>query len=182
MNGLVEGTNKLLIYILARLCAPRLGEDDWQHTHLDALPNNWPDHFDKAIRILNWRKLPALQFSPNELLLGLVVNTPKTPLPDATSQLKSTDTEAHMAYVAQQRLDGYEEVVKHATQRKAAFGMTKDSMLSKTFKVSQTVHLPAYNIIHLQEVQSVTAAYYISRLDNLPRQLRKPATGCLMYT
>ena len=30
VNGLVEGTNKLLLYVLARLCAPEVGEDGWQ--------------------------------------------------------------------------------------------------------------------------------------------------------
>lgn len=29
VNGLVKGTNKLLLYVLARLCAPDLGESSW---------------------------------------------------------------------------------------------------------------------------------------------------------
>ena len=28
VNGLVEGTNKILLYVLARLCAPEVGEDN----------------------------------------------------------------------------------------------------------------------------------------------------------
>ena len=32
VNGLVKGTNKLLLYVLARLCAPKVGEDGWQAT------------------------------------------------------------------------------------------------------------------------------------------------------
>ena len=60
VNGLVEGTNKLLLYVLARLCAPEVGEDGWQTTTWDKLPATWPDHFDKAIRILNWRILPSV--------------------------------------------------------------------------------------------------------------------------
>jgi IS30 family transposase len=40
VNGLVEGTNKLLIYILARLCAPDLGKDNWQETSISQLPQN----------------------------------------------------------------------------------------------------------------------------------------------
>lgn len=31
VNSLVEGTNKLLLYILARLCTPELGEDGWNN-------------------------------------------------------------------------------------------------------------------------------------------------------
>jgi len=49
VNGLVEGTNKLLLYILARLCVPEVGEDGWQATTWDKLSTTWPDHFDKVI-------------------------------------------------------------------------------------------------------------------------------------
>jgi len=35
--------------------------------------------FDEAIQILNWRILPALKFSPKELLLSLIV-THTTPI------------------------------------------------------------------------------------------------------
>ena len=54
INGLVEGTNKILLYVLARLCAPEVGEDGWQSMNWNDLPRAWPDHFDKAIQILNW--------------------------------------------------------------------------------------------------------------------------------
>jgi transposase InsO family protein len=70
VNGLVEGTNKLLLYILARLCTPELGEDVWTTTTWDKLPKNWTEHFDEAIHILNRRILPSLKFSPKELLTG----------------------------------------------------------------------------------------------------------------
>ena len=117
----MEGTNKLLLYVLARLCAPEVGEDGWQATTWDKLPATWTDHFDKAIRILNWRILPALKFSPKEILLGLVVNTSKTPLEVSCSFLPPSDVDSHMTYAAQQRLDGYAEAVHHAVRRKAAF-------------------------------------------------------------
>ena len=121
INGLVEGTNKLLIYVLARLCAPEIGEDGWQATSRDTLPKKWPDHFQEAINILNWRILPALKFSPKELLLGLVVNTINTPLETSASVLTPSDIDKHLAYAAQQRLDGYAEAVQHAIRRKATF-------------------------------------------------------------
>jgi len=121
VNGLVEGTNKLLLYVLARLCAPEVGKDGWQAITWDKLPATWPDHFDKAMRILNWRILPALKFSPKEILLGLVVNTSKTPLEVSCSFLPPSDVDSHMTYAAQQRLDGYAEAIHHTVQRKAAF-------------------------------------------------------------
>jgi len=121
VNGLVEGTNKLLLFILARLCAPEIGEDGWQSTTWESLPKAWPDHFEKAIKTLNWRILPALKFSPKELLLGHVVNSVPTSLEASSSLLVPKDVDIHMAYVAQQRLDGYDEAVRHAIQRKAVF-------------------------------------------------------------
>ena len=46
VNGLVEGMNKLLLYILAWLCAPELGEDGWNSSKWEDLPRTWTDHFD----------------------------------------------------------------------------------------------------------------------------------------
>ena len=54
VNGLVEGTNKILLYVLAQLCAQEVGEDGWQATNWADLPKTWPDHFNEAIQILNW--------------------------------------------------------------------------------------------------------------------------------
>src|ERR1700678_61473 len=140
INGLVEGTNKILLYVLARLCAPEVGEDGWQTLDWKDLPRTWPDHFDDAIRILNWRILPALKFCPKEILLGLVVNTKSTPIEASSSLLAPADINTHMAYAVQQRLDGYSEAVKHAVSRKAAFDrkvMKKGSVT--TFKRGQLV-------------------------------------------
>jgi len=121
VNGLVEGTNELLLYVLAWLCAPEVGEDGWQTTTWDKLPATWPDHFDKAIHILNWRILPALKFSPKEILLGLVVNMSKTLLEVSCSFLPPSDIDTHMTYTAQQQLGGYAEVVQHMIQWKTVF-------------------------------------------------------------
>ena len=85
------------------------------------LPKTWPDHFEEAIQILNWWILPALKFSPKELLLSLVVNTTPTSLEVSSSMPVPQDFEIHMAYTAQQRLDGYAEAVQHAMDRKTRF-------------------------------------------------------------
>ena len=45
VNSLVEGTNKLLLYLLARLCTPEVGEDGWQATTWDKLPSIRPSIF-----------------------------------------------------------------------------------------------------------------------------------------
>jgi hypothetical protein len=92
-----------------------------QEATWDKLPKSWPDHLDDAVYALNHRLLPSLKFSPKELLLGLIVNTPTTPIEDSTSTLRQSDIITQVAYVEQQRLDGYEEIVRHAVKRKAAF-------------------------------------------------------------
>lgn len=119
VNGLIEGTNSKLLAILKRMAAPDLGEDE---VNSAAVPYNWPDHLDAAVHALNERILPSLKFSPNELLLGLVVNT--SPTPESTAAATEPTCEevsVQMAYVSQQRLDGYSQIVEHAAKRKAAF-------------------------------------------------------------
>ena len=78
------------------------------------LPKKWPDYFDKAIQILNWQILPALKFSPKELLLSPIVNTKPTPLKTSSSMPMPNDFSMHMVYAVQQCLDGYSEAVQHA--------------------------------------------------------------------
>ena len=77
ISGLVEGMNKILLGRLKRLCALDLGEDEYD---VMVIPENWPDHLDEAIHLLNRQILLLLKFLPNELLLGLIVNTPATPV------------------------------------------------------------------------------------------------------
>jgi transposase InsO family protein len=121
VNGLVEGTNKLLLHVLKRLCAPGLGEDEYDAMTVDKLPKTWPDHLQAAIRALNWRILPKLHYRPKELLWGLLLETPRTPIEDIAQEFTEKDAAVQMAYAAQQRLDGYDSMVQHALQRKAQF-------------------------------------------------------------
>jgi hypothetical protein len=121
VNGLVEGTNKILLHILARLCVPDVGEDEWDAMTWETLPKNWPEHWDEAFRILNKRILPSVGYTPDEISLGRVVNMPEMPVSVSVEAPTAADVEAHMAYVAQQSVDGYAERVKYALGRKAAF-------------------------------------------------------------
>ena len=118
VNGLLEGTNKILLNRLKRMCAPDLGEDSYTNTEV---PANWPDHLEAAVRSLNNRILPNLKYSPNELLLGLVINTNATPSGEVSAIPTPEEVETQMAYVDQQRFDGYSQIVEHAQRRKAAF-------------------------------------------------------------
>jgi hypothetical protein len=123
VNGLVEGTNKLLLHVLKRMVAPELEEDsdEFRGITWENLPEQWPEFLDRAVLALNNRKLPTLRFSPKELLFGLVVNTTETPLEVATSILRAEDVDVQMAYVTQQRIDGYDKIVRHAFKRKSVF-------------------------------------------------------------
>jgi hypothetical protein len=117
----VEGANRLIIYVLVRICAPDVGEDTWQATTKDDLPKNWPKFFKQVIRILNNRLLPSIKFRPKEILMGRVVNTPITPIERAVTEFSEADALVHMDYVEQQRLDAYDGRVAYAAGRKAAF-------------------------------------------------------------
>ena len=121
VNGLVEGTNKLFLHILKRLCAPDLDDEEIAKGETGNIPKHWPDHVEEAIRILNWRLLPSLKFSPKELMLGMVVNTKPADIINASLPVAEEDTALQMAYVAQQQLDGYAEAVNHALKRKSTF-------------------------------------------------------------
>ena len=76
INGLIEGMNAKLLGRLKRLCSPDLGEDEYNAMDV---PASWSDHLKEAIEFLNNCILPNLKFSPNELLLGIIINTKRTP-------------------------------------------------------------------------------------------------------
>lgn len=121
VNGLVKGTNELLLGRLKYMCAPHLGEDYCADVNPESVPAQWSDHFESAIKHLNTRTLPAFQFSPKELLLGLIINTPRTPLDDTTTQVQSYDIQVHSAYVTQQQTDALANAVANAIKQKATF-------------------------------------------------------------
>ena len=144
VNGLVEGTNKILLGILKRMCAPDLGEDEYaQMTDFTHLPKNWPDHLDEGVRQLNKRILRSLKFSPNELALGLVVNTNRTDPDIAATEPSDEQVDVQMAYVEQQNLDGYAQMVLHANRRKAVFDrhLLKSRTKAVTFKRGDLVQV-----------------------------------------
>lgn len=121
VNGLVEGANRILLGRLKRACAPDLGEDDSLDVLPETIPKGWSDHFDTAISQLNERIIPALKFSPKELMLGLVVDTPRTPFSSLLEPITNSHTQVHSAYVAQQRTDALANNITNTLRRKAAF-------------------------------------------------------------
>lgn len=98
-----------------------MGEDEYEEMDWDKIPKLWPLNIDKAVITLNSRILPALKFTPKELLLGLVVNTPTTSLSISSAELLPQEVDVQMAYIGQQWLDGYEAMIGHVISRKGAF-------------------------------------------------------------
>jgi hypothetical protein len=82
INSLLEGYNHIVVDALKCLCAPGLGEDDYERMTIKDIPNNWPDYLDIDIENLNNHILPSLKYSPNELMLGLIVNSRSAENPD----------------------------------------------------------------------------------------------------
>jgi hypothetical protein len=121
LNGLLEGSNGILLNALKRLCAPGLGEDDYDRMTAKDIPSNWPEHLDTTIKNLNDRILPSLKYSPNELLLGLIVNSHYSDTPDEIEPPTEKDIDIHLSLAEQQRLDGYAAIVDHAAKRKDVF-------------------------------------------------------------
>ena len=121
LNGLLEGSNGLLLNVLKRLCAPGLGEDEYEHMTKKDLPSNWTDHLDTAINHLNDHVLPSLKYSPNKLLLGLIVNSRQTDSPEDIEPPTVEEMDNHLVFVEQQHLDGYAATIDHAIKWKAIF-------------------------------------------------------------
>jgi hypothetical protein len=112
VNGLVEGSNKILLHILKQLCMLDVREqantEGWEK-----LPRHWPDHLNDVVKALNHCILPTLKHSPKELLLGIAINTSRTEPEDATGELSMDEATIHKVYMVQQCLDGYKATVKH---------------------------------------------------------------------
>lgn len=121
LNGLLEGSNRIVLNALKRAGAPDLGEDDYAQMKDEDVARSWPDHLDEVIENLNNRVLPALGYSPNELFLGHIVNSRAAANPEDVRPPSDEDVAIHLALVEQQRLDGYAAMVDHAIRRKTAF-------------------------------------------------------------
>ena len=99
INGLIEGTNKLLLHVLKRLCSPEHRKDDKDEDIeklKEDMPDKWPEFLDEAVTELNRRIIPSLQFSPKELILGYPINTTPLPTETITSEPTEADVLTHM--------------------------------------------------------------------------------------
>ena len=121
LNGLLARSNGILLNTLKCLCAPGLGEDEYEQMEAKDIPRNWPDHLDAAVSQLSDHILPSTKFMPNKLLLGTIINSQDELNPEDIAEPTKSDIALHLAYANQQHLDGYLETVDHAIKRKQIF-------------------------------------------------------------
>ena len=150
LNGLLERANGILLNTLKRLCAPGLGEDEYDRMEAKDIPRNWPDHLDTAIKQLSERILPSTKFSPNELMFGTIVNSQDEANPEHIREPSESDIALHLAYVDQQCLDGYSAIVDHAVKRKSAFDrrVLRRAPREVTFKKDDLVQVHRSELVH----------------------------------
>ena len=99
INGLLEGSNGILLNVLKWLCALGLGEDDYDCIAIEDLPSNWPKYLNAAIKHLNNHILPSLKYLPNKPLLGLVINSGHTTTLESIGPPTRHDVTVHLTLV-----------------------------------------------------------------------------------
>lgn len=116
-NGLCEGSNSRILGRLKRECTPDLGEDAWAKiSSFEDLPRNWPEHLDNVIRSINHRIIPVYNYSPHELLTGVVVNSAPVPLEEMSAAPTADEVHEQLTLMQQQRFDVYSHVVEKSTK------------------------------------------------------------------
>jgi hypothetical protein len=103
----------------------------------------WTDHLEEAVEFLNNSILPNLKFSPNKLLLGIMINTKHTPMAQTEVEASPDEIEVQMAYVEQQQLDGYAHILTHTHKWKLAFDrkLLAQALREVIFKAGQLVQV-----------------------------------------
>ena len=133
-NGLVENANKILLECLRRLCAPNLdlGEE------MEAVAwEKWPDYLEEAIRTMNDRILPAIGFTPRELLWGRRERTSKDNDLEARERTEN-DIECHLSLADMLHSQAYTDALNKAANRKRRFD---DKVHPVTFKTGDQVQV-----------------------------------------
>ncbi|PPQ91183.1 hypothetical protein CVT25_001042 [Psilocybe cyanescens] len=93
-----------------------------QRPHIDpnAIPTNWPDHLDEAIRQLNDHILPALNATPCELLFALPFR-PDRAVPLVALPTTPTDTHINFTLAETFHADAHLLSLRDAERRKTSF-------------------------------------------------------------
>ncbi|QRV91923.1 Retrovirus-related Pol polyprotein from transposon opus [Ceratobasidium sp. AG-Ba] len=120
-NGLAEGTIKLLIGRLKKLCAPNVGEAPDAADNAASTPSAWPKHLTTAVAQLNDRTLESLGYSPRKLLTGILTPDRKADINQALMGRAIADIDINLGLTYALRDDAYANALEHAQKRKRAF-------------------------------------------------------------
>ncbi|QRW06987.1 Retrovirus-related Pol polyprotein from transposon opus [Ceratobasidium sp. AG-Ba] len=121
-NGLAEGSIKLVIGRLKRLCTPTVGESPEEDADASTTPASWPKHLATAVSQLNDRALASLGgYSPRELLTGQLKAERRYQLSHPITESTSEEVEVNLALTYALRQDGFAQALKHANRRKRQF-------------------------------------------------------------
>jgi hypothetical protein len=119
VNGLIEGTNKIFLGILKRLCAPDHDTTEGDVNPED-IPLNWPEYFETAIRMMNDRILVALKATPHELLFSRSF-TPEQQAPALPAPTSASDVDIHFALADSVQWSAHLKSLHRAAQQKSSF-------------------------------------------------------------
>ncbi|QRV96890.1 Retrovirus-related Pol polyprotein from transposon opus [Ceratobasidium sp. AG-Ba] len=120
-NGLAEGTIKLLIGRLKKLCEPEVGENPNAGINAASTPTSWPKHLTTAVAQLNDRLLDSLGYSPRELLTGMLSADRKADLNQAVLAKAVEDIDINLGLTYALQDDAYANALEHARKQKRAF-------------------------------------------------------------
>ena len=113
-NGLVENVNKILLERLRRMCVLNLDLTE----EMDAGGwEKWPDYFEEAIRTMNDRILPAIGFTPWELIWGRRETTRAEDNAKTPARTES-NIEHHLILMDMLCSQGYTDALNEAANRK----------------------------------------------------------------
>jgi len=121
-NGLVEGTNRLLLNRLHHLCSPNMDElvDSDTTINPESIPYAWPKHFDEAIRQLNDRIRPSILRTPRELMFGLAITPEHTP-PDSLNETSIDMVDTNLSLVDMLHMQAHLLQLENAAKQKSTW-------------------------------------------------------------
>ena len=106
---------------LKRQCAPDLEDIDANETEPIAMPAQWTEYLDEAVRSMEDRILPALGFTPRELLWGRRETTGDRERRTRETETTQEDAVHHFTFADLVRSQGYAAALTEAARRKAQF-------------------------------------------------------------
>jgi len=120
-NGLVENVNKILIGCLKQMCAPDTDDMEANDPDPESTPAQWMDHIDEAVHSMNDRIIPALGFTPWELLWGRRETTEERVVGDMKTETTGDDVAQHLIFLDLLCSQGHSVALSEAMRWKAQF-------------------------------------------------------------